>query len=507
MTELLARVRDRSLAAFANQDVPFERLVEELAPARSMARHPLFQAILTLQNTARASLRLSAVRAEGLGAGLSAAKFDLDVNVNEIVDEDGRPAGLAGAVTAAADLFEPRTVERLVARYLRVLTAMTDRPAARLSSVTITGDDDGREPHVLPVGRTVPQMIEEQAAGTPDAVAVIVDGVETTYGRLDRRANQLARHLVEQGVRPGAVVGLSLPRGLDLVTAMLAVWKAGGAYLPIDPESSGALATEMLADAGGICAIAGVAYEYAQVPVLVLTDLALDGYADGPLGLAIDGELPACLAYPGSTGVVVTHTAVANRVAAFEERHGLRPDDRVLHQAAIDSDTLIAEIGWPLASGAAVVIGGADVTTALFTPRLLAAFLREWSAADCAGLRRVIVHGEPLPAEIEAEFFAALPGVELHTVHGTAMTTGEVAAWRCDGVARSAGVPFPTRCQHSDLRSSLPPTGAGGRSRRAVRRRRTARPRLRQPTGPGRGTVRRRPVSVQAQGCSGRATV
>ncbi|MFE0209078.1 condensation domain-containing protein, partial [Streptomyces sp. NPDC058985] len=218
--ELVGRVRKTGLAAYGNQDVPFERLVEELAPVRSLARHPLFQVMLTLQNTADAVLELEGLRVEALPVRASAAKFDLDLSFAEAFHEDGSPAGLRGVLTAAADLFDADSVDRFVERLTRVLEAVTADPGVRVGSVEVL-DPAERDRVVMEWNDTaveVPRvsvagLFEEQVARTPEAVAVVADGVEVSYRELDERANRLARYLVGQGVGAESVVGLCLPRG------------------------------------------------------------------------------------------------------------------------------------------------------------------------------------------------------------------------------------------------------------------------------------------------------
>ncbi|MEV4453945.1 condensation domain-containing protein, partial [Streptomyces mirabilis] len=257
--ELLARVRQIGLSAFAHQDVPFERLVEELAPSRSLARAPLFQVMLTVQNTARVTLDPTGGRARGVpvevSTGAPSAKFDLDVNMGEVFDTSGRPAGLRGVLVAAADLFELGSVERIAARWVRVLETLVADPEVRLSAVDVLDEDERRRVLVEwnDTAAVVPDvpvlgMFEAQVARTPDAVAIVCGGLTVSYADLDARANRLARYLVGQGVGPESVVGLCLPRGIETVGAILAVWKAGAAYLPVDPEQSAERIGFMLAD-------------------------------------------------------------------------------------------------------------------------------------------------------------------------------------------------------------------------------------------------------------------
>ncbi|MER5734026.1 condensation domain-containing protein, partial [Streptomyces sp. NPDC002138] len=216
--ELLARVRERGLSAHAHQDVPFEKLVEELAPSRSMARHPLFQVVLTKQDTIDAVLELSGVQAGGVSAELTAgkttAKFDLDVMVSEAFDAQGVALGLRGSVTVAADLFDEAWAGRIAGYWSRVLDEVSNDPGVRLSGVDVLGPQELRTvlsgwndtsagvPDASVVG-----LFEAQVVRSPGAVAVVGDGVGVSFAELDVRANRLAHYLVSQGVGAESVVG------------------------------------------------------------------------------------------------------------------------------------------------------------------------------------------------------------------------------------------------------------------------------------------------------------
>ena len=244
--QVLARVRETTLGALAHQDVPFERLVEELAPARSLSRHPLFQVLLTLHNTAEAALDLTDVAVERMSTVRPGARFDMDVMVGELFDGDGRPAGLRGSVTLSADLFDVATAQRFADWFARVLAVVTSAAGARLHEVDVLDAAEraqlvsGWNDTAAPVAdASVVALFEQQARLTPDAVAVVADGVSVSYRELDSRADQFAWSLRDRGVGAESVVGLCLPRGVDMVTAIVGTWKAGAAYLPVDRAVAG----------------------------------------------------------------------------------------------------------------------------------------------------------------------------------------------------------------------------------------------------------------------------
>ncbi|MGW6577549.1 amino acid adenylation domain-containing protein, partial [Streptomyces sp. NPDC054945] len=387
--ELLSRVRESSLSAFAHQDVPFERLVEELAPTRSLARHPLFQVTLAVQNNAEAVLDLSGMRTEGAAEaeaqGATVAKFDLDVSVGETFDAQGAPAGLRGVLIAAADLFEPATVERLAGRLAFVLETVANDPDRLLSGVDVLGQVERRRLLVewngtaaeVPAA-TIPELFEAQVARTPDAVAVVADGVEVSYAELDARANRLARLLVGRGVGPESVVGVCLERGIDLVVALLAVSKAGAAYLPVDPAYPAERVEFMLVDAGALCVMTSEASQGAlpQGVARIALDAPsvygeLEALVDTPLSDADRGGVlltahPAWVIYTsGSTGrpkgVVVTHVGVGSLVGAQAERFAVDGASRVLQFASVGFDAASAEIWVALCAGARLVVAPAEV--------------------------------------------------------------------------------------------------------------------------------------------------
>ncbi|WP_446425907.1 condensation domain-containing protein, partial [Kitasatospora purpeofusca] len=330
MAEVLDRVREAGLGAFAHQDVPFERVVEELAPVRSLARHPLFQVMLTVQNTASAALdlagagSLSSAPASSPGVsspGVSAAKFDLEVSVGEVFDERGRPAGVRGRLVAAADLFDAGTVERFAGWLVRVVEAVVAEPLTRLSAVDLLGADERRrvveewnDTAVEVVPSTLPGLFAAQVARTPDAVAVVSEGVELSYRELDGRADALARRLVGLGVGAECGVAVLMERSAELVVALLAVVKAGGFYVPLDVRYPLAHRRTIVGETGASVVLtdAGLRDRAAELGLTVL-DVSGAGTAEpsGIFGagtaepLAVSGDVEG-LAYvmytSGSTG-------------------------------------------------------------------------------------------------------------------------------------------------------------------------------------------------------------
>ena len=297
--ELVARVRTGNLSAYSHQDLPFERLVEVINPARSLSRHPLFQVMLALQNTAEVKLDLDGLSCGFERVATSSAKFDLSVSLGEERGADGAPAGIGGVVEYATDLFDRATIEALIGRLVRLLEAAVADPERAIRSLDILAPaervtilHEWNDTARATVPATLPELFAEQAAQTPDAIAVVHEDVSLTYRELDRRANQLAHHLRGLGVGPEVVVGLCVERSPAMLVGLMGILKAGGAYLPLDPGYPAERLAFMLQDAGA--------------PVLVTQSVLLDRLpAHGARIVRLDADAPAIAAQPASAPALV----------------------------------------------------------------------------------------------------------------------------------------------------------------------------------------------------------
>ena len=476
--ELLDQVRERALAAFAHQDLPFERLVEDLQPPRDLSRNPLVQVAFQVTATHGGQLRLGEVAAEPFGGNLGTTRFDLELSVDTAEDPGG---GLVGRLVYSTDLFDRVTAERMAGHYRSLLEQVAARPSARLSELALLGEDERRvvlgewnDTAAVVPGGTLAGLVQERAAACPEAVAVVSGERALTYRELDAAASRLARLLVRRGIGPERLVGVCLPRGPDLVVSILAVVKAGGAYLPLDPDYPPARLAFMTADAmpGCVITVSGVAdVPSGKAPLIVLDDPAiaaeLAGYPGTPLtdadriGALLPGH-PAYVIYTsGSTGrpkgVVIDHAGIVNRLWWMQAEYRLRADDRVLQKTPASFDVSVWEFFWPLIEGATMVLaepGGhrdpaylarlireSGVTTAHFVPSMLTEFLREPSAAGCTGLRRVICSGEALPPEAAGEALEVL-GTRVDNLYGPTEASIDVTFWRCRPGDRRHSVPI-----------------------------------------------------------------
>ncbi|WP_204015177.1 non-ribosomal peptide synthetase, partial [Virgisporangium aurantiacum] len=455
--DLLARVRERSLDAYAHQDVPFERLVEELNPARSLAHHPLFQVMLVLQNNAAADVRLPGLAVTEEFHGTGTAKFDLWFALTEQLTAIGEPAGFGGAAEYNVDVFDRSTVDLILDRLERFLRAVAAEPDRRVGDVELLAADErtrlvaGWSGPVrdLPA-TTLTDLLAAQAVRTPDATALVAHDGTLTYAELHARANRWARWLIARGAGPERIVAVALPRSTHLVTALLAILKTGAAYLPLDPDHPADRTARIIAEAD---------------PVIVLdappTDLA--DHSDAPVtGVGLDPRHAAYVIYTSGSsgrpkGVTVPHAGIVNRLLWTQHEYGLTPDDRVLQKTPATFDVSVWEFFWPLATGAALVVARPDghkdpaylaelirtggVTTVHFVPSMLRAFLEVPAATAGDGLRRVLCSGEALPADLAARFTGAY-GPILHNLYGPTEASVDVTSWPCAGGATGATVPI-----------------------------------------------------------------
>ncbi|WP_051767620.1 hybrid non-ribosomal peptide synthetase/type I polyketide synthase [Amycolatopsis vancoresmycina] len=436
--ELLGRVKDGALGALVHQDLPFDRLVENLNPARSLAAHPLFQVALVLQNTDGEDLALPGLTARPEAVGAVGAKFDLTVNLGEDGD------GIEGAVEYRTDLFDEATAAALADRFTRLLTAATADPGTRVSEFDLLSAADLAlvlpPAEVAPVPqRTFPEMFLDAVAAHADAIAVVDDDVEWTYAELDARSGRLAGILVERGVGPEDVVALALPRSAELIASMLAVQRAGGAYLAIDPDYPGKRIAYLLDDAEPALLVStgAIAADLPahDRPVVLLESLEPAG--PPPAGPRADLQNPAYVIYTsGSTGrpkgVAVTHAGLAALAADQAARFAAGPGDAILQFASPSFDASVLDLAMGLTTGARLVLTAADrrlpgpaltallndrAITHLHVPPSVLAFLEPGEVP--AGMA-VIVGGEAFPADLAARW---APGRLLVNVYGPTEAT------------------------------------------------------------------------------------
>jgi amino acid adenylation domain-containing protein len=450
--ELVDRVREADLAAMAHADVPFERVVEELNPDRSLARHPLFQVMLVLQNNAAARLSLPGIDVEPISVSRTTATFDLTATLEENVDGDGGPAGITGRLEYASDLFDRATVESIAARFVRLLGAAVadpERPVGLLELMTDTERHDllvRRNDTAVPLpDASFVELFEAQVAKNPHAVALEAGETTLTFRELNTRANRLARHLVARGAGPEKFVGLALPRDEWLVVAMLAVVKAGAAYLALDLDYPHARLAAMLAQAAPVLVVTVAEAEMPGDPArrVELDDPAVVAELAGLSGddvpqTALPGNPAYVIFTSGSTGrpkgVVVPRAPLLNILLFIVDGFGIGPGARLLAVTTVGFDIAGVELFAPLVAGATVVLAARDtvreparlsrllpggVTVMQATPSLWHALLDE-EDADLTGVD-VLVGGEALPTDLAAALRARARSVT--NLYGPTETT------------------------------------------------------------------------------------
>ncbi|MFK4197219.1 amino acid adenylation domain-containing protein, partial [Streptomyces sp. NPDC033754] len=365
--ELVARVRETDLAAYAHQDVPFERLVEELNPVRSLTRHPLFQILLVLQNTEETDVRLGDATARPEPVANTTAKFDLSLALTETHDATGNPAGLDGGLEFATDLFDTDTVRTLLDRLERLLRAAVADPDRPLGTLDVLSADERHTTLTTwndtaadyPRDSCLHELFAAQAERTPHATAVISgdSGERIGYGELDARANRLAHHLIGLGVGHGDLVGVLVERGPDLVTGILAALKCGAAYVPLDPDHPEDRIRSIVDEAGvrTVVAHSRLADRLPEDVTVVRTDAAHDSrLIDGAPATAPDvrvlaDDIACVLFTSGSTGrpkgVASPHRATV-RTFFGQDYIDFGPDQVFLQCAPVSWDGLTLEM-WP----------------------------------------------------------------------------------------------------------------------------------------------------------------
>jgi nonribosomal peptide synthetase DhbF len=370
---LLARVRETDLAAYAHQDLPFERLVERLNPSRSVGRHPLFQVMLVLQYNAISHLDLPGLCATPEPVETGTTKFDLTFSFAQPHSTAGSPPGLEGQIEYACDLFDRATVETLAQRLLRLLTAVIKDPDCPIGSIDLLASQERHRilvewndtVHPLPEV-TLPELFETQVTKTPNATAVVFENTSLTYAQLNSRANQLAHYLLKLGVGPEDIVALALPRSLEMVITLLGILKAGAAYLPLDPDYPTERLAFMLRDARPRCVLT-LSTITAQLsndtPLLYLEDLDVAiALAGAPMTnpnrlQPLTPYSPAYVIYTsGSTGkpkgVIIEHRGMCNYLEWALET--CAPVKNAIVSSSLSFDATVTSLYTPLLCGGTV---------------------------------------------------------------------------------------------------------------------------------------------------------
>lgn len=479
--ELIREVRQSVMEAMEHQELPFEKLVEELNPPRDPSRNPLFQVSFAYQNDPRPTLDLPGLQIRPVKLSSETAKWDLSMFVREV------EGSLRFLLEYDADLFLPQTARGLL-EHLQVLVAAAianpDQPVqslklisdAELRTVTADWNDTARD-HEGP--ECLHQLFEAQVRRTPDAIAVVAGHAQLTYRELDARADRLARRLQRIGIGPESLVGIFLERSAELIVGILGVLKAGAAYVPVDPTYPAERIEFMLADGPIPLVLAQqrlVESLRGYVGRVVTLDLPETDDIPGESTAGEGSATPVTPATPnpatpdnaayvlytsGSTGkpkgVVITHRAICNHIRWMQDDYPLAADDALLQKTPISFDPSVWEFFAPLVVGARLVMaepyGHMDprylarviqqqrITILRVVPTLLRMLLDEPSFADCKSLRRILIGGEALPSELVRRAAAILP-IEYGNMYGPTEVTIVAASFRWDGRVDAPTLPI-----------------------------------------------------------------
>jgi amino acid adenylation domain-containing protein len=518
--ELLGRVRKTALDAYEHQDLPFEKLLEELQPERSLSYSPLFQVMFVLQNAPSTGLELEGLSVSPVRVGTETAKFDLNLSIHET------PEGLSGALQYNTDLFHASTIERMRGHFKTLLTGIAANPEQRISELPLLTE---AEKHQLiiewndtktdyPRDKCIHELFETQVEKTPDAIALVFPSTgsgrgedqQITYRALNNRANQFAYYLQKLGVGPEVLVGICVERSVEMIVGLLGILKVGGAYVPLDPSYPTERLAFMLEDTKAAVLVTQRQF-VSQLPKLIEDGRPTTANND-QLGSAVMG--PRCrmvcldteweqvakessenpisvttaenLAYviytSGSMGkpkgVMISHRAIGNHMLWMQEAFPLSESDRVLQKTPFSFDASIWEFYAPLLTGARLVVAPPrahqdsaclvkvlaeqQVTVLQLVPSMLDVLVEEAGLESCQSLRRVFCGGEVLPSRLTERFFDR-SNAQLYNLYGPTEATIDVTCGICGrngGESVSIGRPI-ANMQVYILDSHLQPVPIG----------------------------------------------
>ncbi|HEU5227168.1 MAG TPA: amino acid adenylation domain-containing protein [Ktedonobacteraceae bacterium] len=470
--ELLAKVRETCLEAYAHQHLSFEQIVDTLQPERDLSRSPLFQVMFVFQHAATIDIQaeLDPLQISLFELKSRASKYDLTLEIT------ANNQSLCGRVEYATDLFDASSIERLIAHWQMILAWCVDNASERIAACPLLAPDEyqccieqwNATRRDFVARECLHHLIEEQIAHNPHRPAVIFEKEQLSYRELNQRANQLAHYLQSTGIGPDVLVGVCLERSLELVISLLAVLKAGGAYVPFDPSYPAQRLAFMLEDSGVPVLLTDAHFQH-LLPASQTNVICLDQLSTQLASLSKENPDPPVhaenLAYmiytSGSTGTpkgaMNTHRAICNRLLWMQDAYHLTEADRVLQKTPFSFDVSVWEFFLPLLAGSCLVVASPDghrdpayliqlirerhITTLHFVPSMLQNFLEAPGLEYCQSLRRVICSGEALSIETQKRFFSRL-SAELHNLYGPTEAAVDVTAWRCESESSRQSVPI-----------------------------------------------------------------
>ena len=467
--ETMSRVRKIALEAYAYQDLPFDKLVEELRPQRGMNYQPLFQVMFILQK-AQTALEFEDLTMAPFMLEKKTSLYDLSL---QIIEES---EGFRAVLEYNSDLFVASGIERALSHYQTLLEGIIADPDCRIRDLPLMTQGE-REQVLVEWNNTksdyprqicLHHLFEAQVERTPNRIALVYEQQQLSYRELNGRANKLARYLIAAGVRREGLVGISVERSIEMVVGLIGIMKAGAAYVALDGGYPAQRLSYMIEDAQlkilltsqhmadkFSTSVASVVCLDSQWPLIAQeSDENLDSRAT-------DTNLAYVIYTSGSTGkpkgVMNTHAGICNRLLWMQDEYGLTEDDSVLQKTPFSFDVSVWEFFWPLITGARLVMakpGGhldsayivkkivkEKITTIHFVPSMLQAFLEEQDVTTASYLKRVICSGEALPFQLQERFHSRMDA-ELHNLYGPTEAAVDVTYWACDEESERQVVPI-----------------------------------------------------------------
>jgi len=495
---LLSRVREVALEAYAHQELPFEKLVEELEPERSLRHSPIFQVMFSSHRHARANFSLRGLTLEHLRTESNTSKFDLSLFVSE--EPNVKTKGLVCTAEYNTDLFDEATIERLLGHYHRILKTAMAHPEQRVSELQLLTENQREQLVVewnetgaeVPSG-TISDLFEAQVVRTPNAVVLKFGEQQLTYEELNGRANQLAHHLLRLGVEPEVRVAICVERSPEMIVGLLAILKAGGAYVPLEPKYPSERISFILGDSQARLLLTQEHLTH-SLPVANLKVICLDGdwreiaheSSENPTNGAAPADSAHLIYTSGSTGqpkgVLSSHLASVNRFSWMWRQYPFAPAEVCCQKTALSFVDSIWEIFGPLLQGVPLVIVPEDtvkdpqrfvaalsinrVTRLVLVPSLLRVILEigEDLARQLSDLRYCVCSGETLSVELATTFREQFPQANLINLYGSSEVAADVTCYEVGNTNGLATIPIGRPIANTRvyiLDSHLNPTPVG----------------------------------------------
>jgi amino acid adenylation domain-containing protein/non-ribosomal peptide synthase protein (TIGR01720 family) len=463
--DLLARVKETTLDAYTHQDLPFEKLVEEIQPERNLSHSPLFQVWFSLNNSPMPALEIGELTLAISEADSETAQFDLSLNMVEREEE------LIGIFEYSSDLFNTDTINRIAEHFQTLLAGIIANPKQQIALLPLLTKAEENDllwkwndtEVAYPVDKCIHELFAAQVESTPDAVAVVYENQQLTYRELNAKANQLAHYLHSLGVKPEVLVGICVERSLEMVIGLLAILKAGGVYVPLDPNYPQQRLAYMLEDSQPRVLLTQQ-HLLETLPTHGSQVICIDSQWElitrentaNPVSYTTVDNLAYVIYTSGSTGkpkgAMNSHRGVCNRLLWMQETYQLTAADTVLQKTPFSFDVSVWEFFWTLITGARLVVAQPEghkdpnylvnliiqqqITTLHFVPSMLQAFLEAENVEKCQSIKRVIASGEALPTQLQQRFFHRLDA-QLHNLYGPTEAAIDVTFWQCQDNANS----------------------------------------------------------------------